>query len=504
MIDKRNAVLIVDDEPDIRELLSITLSRMHREPHCAEDLRTAYQLLENRQFQLCLTDLRLPDGSGIELVEKIQRLQIDLPVIVITAYGSMDVAIRAMKAGAFDFITKPVDLTHLRTLIDNASCLATNKTADQPLSDIIGESVAIQLLKQKISKVSRSQAPVYISGESGSGKELVARAIHRQSARAEAPFVALNCGAIPSELMESELFGHVKGSFTGAHQDKQGLFLAAEGGTLFLDEVADLPLEMQVKLLRALQEKSIRPVGAAKEIATNVRILCATHKNLQAEVERQHFRSDLFYRINVIEIAVPPLRERTEDIALITTAILKKLARGNQTIEPNITSGALATLRSYNFPGNVRELENILERAMALCESNHIDVGDLQLSHNAEICYTQNDLPLTKPMAVGAGGQTIKKRFTERNLTENSVCLVGGFNSTEGSLNLAEGFFDPAEGFFDPAEGSLDNHLEGVEKDIIINALEKNHWNRTLTAKELGISFRSLRYRLKKLGLDED
>ena len=491
MIDKRNAVLIVDDEPDIRELLSITLSRMHCEPHCAEDLTTASHLLENRQFQLCLTDLRLPDGSGIELVEKIQRLQIDLPVIVITAYGSMDVAIRAMKAGAFDFITKPVDLTHLRTLINNASSLVAKKKAAQPLSDIVGESVAIQLLKQKINKVSRSQAPVYISGESGSGKELVARAIHRQSPRVEAPFVAVNCGAIPSELMESELFGHVKGSFTGAHQDKPGLFLAAEGGTLFLDEVADLPLEMQVKLLRVLQEKSIRPVGAAKEIATNVRILCATHKNLQAEVERQHFRSDLFYRINVIEIAVPPLRERIEDIALLTESILKKLALANQTIAPNMTSGALVALQSYNFPGNVRELENTLERAMALCEGNQIDTGDLQLPDNAQICHVQNDLSLPKPTAVGAGKQRIKKRSTERNLTENSVDFI------EDSLDLDQGFFDLAE-------GSLDNHLEGVEKGIIINALEKNHWNRTSTAKELGISFRSLRYRLKKLGLDED
>lgn len=478
MANHRHSILVVDDEPDIRELLSITLSRMHCQSYCAEDLKTAYQLLAKHQFQLCLTDLRLPDGSGIELVEKIQRLEIHLPVIVITAYGSMDIAIRAMKAGAFDFITKPVDLSHLRALIDNARAVAGNPPAAQAPTPIIGESLAIQQLKQKIAKVCRSQAPVYIGGESGSGKELVARAIHQQGPRAEAPFVAVNCGAIPADLVESELFGHVKGSFTGAHQDKQGLFQAAEGGTLFLDEVADLPLAMQVKLLRVLQEKSVRPIGAHRELAIDVRILCATHKDLQREVEQQRFRSDLFYRINVINIAVPPLREHPEDIPLMATSMLQKLAASNRVAEPEISARALAALQSYRFPGNVRELENILERALALCDNSHIDSSDLQLPRHADAASIAGHAP-----SAAKAEQAESNTATERA-------------ATEGLAELAKGSL--------LAEGSLDNCLETIEKDIIVNALEKNRWNRTSTAKSLGISFRSLRYRLKKLGLSED
>ncbi len=456
-------VLIIDDEPDIRELLSITLARMGCDTYSADNVHTAYEQLRQHPIDLCLTDLKLPDGSGIEIVQEIQRHYHHIPVIVITAHGSMDIAIQAMKSGAFDFLNKPVDLAHLRTLITSAISATAAIQENEELTDIIGVSTIMQTLKGRIKKVARSQAPIYISGESGSGKELVARAIHNQSPRSEGAFIALNCGAIPSELMESELFGHIKGSFTGATQDKDGLFKSAENGTLFLDEVADLPLEMQVKLLRALQEKTIRPIGSATEIPTNVRILCATHKNLQQEVEHKKFRSDLFYRINVIELQVPPLRERMDDIDALIYFILRKIAKENKTDVIQLSSDAVAQLKSYDFPGNIRELENILERATTLCEDNIIDSDDL-LFTPARTSQAHTP-PTSQPLPVAA----IKD--TTHQLQESQ---------------------------------SLDDHLENIEKNIIINALEKNRWNRTNTAKALGISFRSLRYRLKKLGLETD
>ena len=467
MTQKR--VLIIDDEPDIRELLEITLGRMQICTDSAATIASAKQLLAQNHYDLCLTDMHLPDGKGLELVELIQQQFPRLPVAVITAHGSIDTAIESMKAGAFDFISKPVDLQTLRKLVNTA--IESSQLAPQPLAKttpIIGESKAIQDLIRSIEKLARSQAPIYISGESGSGKELVAHSIHDLGPRSNKPFIAVNCGAIPRELMESEFFGHKKGSFTGAHQDKIGLFQAAEGGTLFFDEVADLPLDMQVKLLRAIQEKSVRPVGAADEIATDVRILCATHKNLETEVNEGRFRQDLFYRLNVIQLAVAPLRERREDIALLTQHLLNKLATDIGLPTPKLSAEAQRMLDNYAFPGNVRELENILERAFTLCDSNVIDAEDLQLRGS-----DQFDPPADKSYS--------SNRSTKR--TNN--------NSVDYPARCAE-------------YSSLDEYLQDVEKEILCHSLEQAKWNKTLAAKHLGISFRSLRYRLQKLGLDDE
>ncbi|MFC3114312.1 sigma-54-dependent transcriptional regulator [Cellvibrio fontiphilus] len=467
MTEKR--ALIIDDEPDIRELLEITLGRMQICTHTADTVASAKQMLATHSYDLCLTDMRLPDGKGLEIVELIQQRYPQLPVAVITAHGSVDTAIESMKAGAFDFISKPVNLATLRKLVNTA--IEASQLAPQPLpklTPIIGQSKAIQDLIRSIEKLARSQAPVYISGESGSGKELVAHSIHDLGPRANNPFIAVNCGAIPRELMESEFFGHKKGSFTGAHQDKIGLFQAAEGGTLFFDEVADLPLDMQVKLLRAIQEKSVRPVGAAEEVTTDVRILCATHKNLEIEVKEGRFRQDLFYRLNVIQLAVAPLRERREDISLLTQHLLRKLAAEIHLPCPDISPAAQDALTHYHFPGNVRELENILERAFTLCEGNRIDVDDLQLRDATD----------------GAGFSFEKTAASSRSIPTERM-----------------GVDYPARCAEYP---SLDEYLQDVEKEILCHALEKAKWNKTLAAKHLGISFRSLRYRLQKLGLDDE
>lgn len=449
---KTNSVLVIDDEPDIRELLEITLGRMGLNTVSAANCKQAREYLAKQEFDLCLTDLKLPDGSGIDIVNVIQQLDYPLPVAVFTAHGNTDAAITAMKAGAYDFISKPVNLEQLRQLINNAvsskSQISPKGTTNQLA--FVGESQEVVKLKQQIKKLARSQAPIYISGESGSGKELVARAIHYQGPRGEGPFIAVNCGAIPTELVESEFFGHTKGSFTGAHQDKLGLFQAANGGTLFLDEVADLPLDMQVKLLRALQEKAVRPVGGQDEIRIDVRILSATHKNLQIEIDKQRFRSDLFYRINVIEVSVPPLRQRHQDIPILCDYFLEKIAAESNSEKAIISSKALKRLQAYNYPGNVRELENILERAFTLCENNLIN--ELDLSINEQVVH---------PVST----------------TDNKHNLNGQ---------------------------SLDDYLMEIEKDILLNALEQSRWNKTAAADSLGISFRSFRYRLKKLSLDEE
>ncbi|MCE3251899.1 MAG: sigma-54-dependent Fis family transcriptional regulator [Cellvibrio sp.] len=468
MTQKR--ALIIDDEPDIRELLEITLGRMQILTDSAESVASAKQFLMRNHYDLCLTDMRLPDGKGLELVELIQQQFPQLPVAVITAHGSIDTAIESMKAGAFDFISKPVDLPTLRKLVNTA--IESSQLTPQPLAKvtpIIGESKAIQDLIRSIEKLARSQAPVYISGESGSGKELVAHSIHDLGPRANKAFVAVNCGAIPRELMESEFFGHKKGSFTGAHQDKIGLFQAAEGGTLFFDEVADLPLDMQVKLLRAIQEKFVRPVGAAEEIATDVRILCATHKNLEIEVKEGRFRQDLFYRLNVIQLVVAPLRERREDIALLTQHLLHKLAADIGLPTPVLSADAQHLLENYHFPGNVRELENILERAFTLCDSNLIDAQDLQLRGQDHLI----DHPADKTYL------TTKPQIRANNSTVDYPARCAEYSS-------------------------LDEYLQDVEKEILCHALEHAKWNKTLAAKHLGISFRSLRYRLQKLGLDDE
>ncbi|MCR6651076.1 MAG: sigma-54 dependent transcriptional regulator [Cellvibrionaceae bacterium] len=454
--------LIIDDEPDICELLELTLQRMDIDTQSAGSVADAQRLIEANQYHLCLTDMRLPDGNGIDLVKLMQAKHPDVPVAVITAHGNMDTAVEAMKAGAFDFVSKPVDLAALRKLVSAAvqSSRLPDSSSQPRSSRLIGNSKAIQNLEISIRKLARSQAPVYIAGESGSGKELVARSIHELGPRAHGPFIPVNCGAIPSELMESEFFGHKKGSFTGAHQDKQGLFQAAEGGTLFLDEVADLPLEMQVKLLRAIQEKAVRPVGASAEIKTDVRILSATHKDLAKEVDKGHFRQDLFYRLNVIQLSVPPLRERKEDLPLLAQHILRKLAQEVGVPMPEISADAMEQLRHYEFPGNVRELENILERAFTLCEGNVIKGRDLQLHVTPQ--------PIAAPV----------KRPAEAGKTDHYA------RSKEYS--------------------SLDEYLAEIERDVILGALETVRWNKTVAARELGITFRSLRYRLQKLGLETD
>jgi len=444
-------VLIVDDEPDIRELLEITLSRMGLKTHSTCDYTETLAVLKEHSFDLCLTDMRLPDGSGLDIIEHVQHHHSSMPIAMITAYGCIDTATKALKAGAFDYITKPVDINRLRELVNSALKLnATKEIEDTPAENaLLGNSSLMQRLRMQIAKLARSQAPVYISGESGTGKELVARQIHQLGSRSEQPFIPVNCGAIPSELMESEFFGHKKGSFSGATDNKIGLFQAAHGGTLFLDEVADLPLSMQVKLLRALQEKTIRPVGCQQEQAVDVRVLSATHKDLNKEVAAGRFRQDLFYRLNVIELKVPALRERPEDIALLSRFFLQRLNQDNNHIE--LSQDALDKLLSYNFPGNVRELENMLERAYTLCEGNVIDSYDLNLNNAGIISQT------------------------------------------------------PAAEQTSPSAGNIDNlehHLENVERKIIMQALEETRWNRTAAAERLGLTLRSLRYRLKKLSID--
>ena len=447
-------VLIVDDEPDIRQLLDITLNRMGLNTISAANLEEARSLLAEHAPDLCLTDMKLPDGNGIGLVEHIQVHHPQLPVAMITAHGSVETAITALKAGAFDFISKPIELERLRTLVSTALKLSPVKEDEIPDDmNLIGETSAIAELREQVSRLARSQAPVYISGESGSGKEVVARLIHSRGPRSNGPFIPVNCGAIPPELMESELFGHIKGSFTGATDDNMGLFQSAKGGTLFLDEVADLPLNMQVKLLRAIQEKAVRPVGASDEIATDVRILSATHKDLAKEVAEGRFRNDLYYRINVIDLRVPALRERASDIPLLAEFLLQRIADASEQTPHTLEDAAVEALMAYSFPGNVRELENVLERACTLSSDHSISADDLKLPDGD--AYPE-------------------------------------VAATQASAWTAEAGI-----------GNLDEYLENIEREILTHALEESRWNKTAAAKLLGISFRSLRYRLKKLNLDD-
>ena len=439
-------VLIIDDEPDICELIEITLSRMGLNSRSAKNLSDALQLVDNEHFDLCLTDMRLPDGDGIEMVRYVQQKHPEIPIAVITAHGNMELAVNALKAGAFDFVSKPVDIQILRNLVSSATTLSTEDTGAvrTAKTTITGQSLAVGALLSKIAKLARSQAPVFIHGESGSGKERVARMIHEQGPRARGPFVPVNCGAIPAELMESEFFGHVKGSFTGASNDKEGMFQAASGGSLFLDEVAELPLNMQVKLLRAIQEKAVRPVGAEHEVPVDVRIISASHNDLDELVNSGRFRQDLYYRINVIELSVPSLRDRLEDIPLLTQQLLKTIAeKSGLEKAPGISREAIDALMHYSFPGNVRELENILERALALSDNNFIEKRGLAL-------YKKG------PSTAAAPGET----------------------------------------------GSRSLDLEGQEKSSILQALETTRWNKTAAAKLLGLSLRQLRYRLEKFGIE--
>lgn len=451
----KSQVLIVDDEPDIRELLELTLGRMNLETRSAQNIKEAHQLLEQFKFDLCLTDMRLPDGNGIDLVRYIQEKHTQLPCAVITAHGSMEAAIVALKAGAFDFVSKPLDVNDLRNIVRSALRVgqspATKTEAKQSGAQqkLLGISEAIEKVRALIEKLARGQAPVYIHGESGTGKELVARLIHDLGPRATGLFVPVNCGAIPEALMESEFFGHRKGSFTGAVADKDGLFKAADGGTLFLDEVGDLPLHMQVKLLRSIQEKSVRPVGSQSEIKVDVRILSATHKDLQNLVREGKFRQDLYYRLNVIELAVPSLRARPEDIPVLAEHLCKRLAASLGIPIPKLSADALSALSRYGFPGNVRELENILERAITLCDGGEINAFDLQL-----------------PVGDRTG--------------ESAATATAGPDTDE----------------------SLDAYIARIEEVAIRDALERANQNKTAAAKLLGITFRALRYKLEKLGIE--
>ncbi len=444
---QKPSVLVVDDEPDIRELLSITLQRMDLNPQTAVNVASAQRLLKTERFDLCLTDMQLPDGDGLELVKWIQQYSPNVPVAVITAHGNMETAVRALKLGAFDFVSKPLDLAGLRKLVASAIKLSGSNDADTSVFGprLLGTSIAMQQMREMIARVARSQAPVHIFGESGTGKELVAKLIHESGPRRDGPFVPVNCGAIPTELMESELFGHKRGSFTGAVGDKKGLIQSAEGGTLFLDEIADLPLHMQVKLLRVIQEKAVRPVGEQLEIGIDVRVLSATHKNLSNMVAEGKFREDLFYRVNVIEMRVPSLRERAEDVPELAEAVLRRLGRRMKITPPMLAKDALAALAVYSFPGNVRELENILERAITLSTTGEISLADIQL----------------RPTPASGGS------------------------------SLAS-----------PSAGALGDHLEEIERDAILKALEQTRFNKTAAAKVLGMSFRALRYRIKKLGIE--
>ena len=434
-------ILVVDDEPDLLELLELTLSRMGLDTVCAQNVSEAVSLLDKEPFDLCLTDMRLPDGEGLRVVEHITQKGLDVPVAVITAFGSAENAVAALKAGAFDYLAKPVALEQLRALVKQA-LKVPEKTQPASSYQLLGESQAIEQVRGLIERLAKSQAPVFVNGESGSGKELAARTIHLNGPRGEQPFVAVNCGAIPENLMESEFFGYRKGAFTGAEADRDGFFQAANGGTLFLDEVADLPLAMQVKLLRTIQEKKVRKVGATQEDPVDVRIISATHKKLAALVESGDFRQDLFYRLHVIELAMPSLREMREDIPLIANAILTKLSRG---VVAQLEPEAVAALERYPFPGNVRELENILERGLSLAaDPQHITAEDLHLTPLAE---------------------------------ESDAAVPPG------------------------EKWPLQDYLDRVERAAINEALEKTRYNRTAAAKLLGITFRAMRYRMERLGI---
>jgi two-component system response regulator PilR (NtrC family) len=452
------AVLVVDDEADIRELLVVTLSRMGVDAETASNVAEAKLALERRAFDLALTDMRLPDGGGLDVLRHIAEHYGNTPVAVITAYGSTENAVAALKAGAFDYIAKPIKLEQLRPLVMSALKLpkpvhsrrvAIGEVPQPGTPRLLGESAPIQRAREMIGRLARSQAPVYITGESGSGKEVAARLIHAGSSRADGPFVAVNCGAIPENLMESEFFGYRKGAFTGADSDRAGYLHAAQKGTLFLDEVGDLPLAMQVKLLRVIQEKKFRRLGDTAEEGIDLRIISATHRSLSEQVEAGEFRQDLFYRLNVIELKMPSLREIPEDIPLIMKQVLERLARQNAVAVPQVTDEAMNALRRYAFPGNVRELENILERALALCSDNAIRESDL---------YLTQALPREKAAAL---------------------------DGTLGTRGLP-----------------LHDFLDQVEREVIMKALESTRFNKTAAAKLLGITFRSLRYRLDRLGID--
>ncbi|MBJ8420149.1 sigma-54-dependent transcriptional regulator [Acinetobacter courvalinii] len=475
MATKQPLVLLVDDEEDLCLLMQMTLARMGIKTHIAYRVEQAKKFFTEFQYDACLTDLNLPDGNGLDLVKHVTQNYPNTPIAVLTAYGNMDIAIAALKAGAFDFVSKPVNQMHLDQLIQKAlnRPQPEQEAAETALENklLIGRSAPIQQLRIALKKIARSQAPVFITGESGTGKEVVANLVHRLSNRSEGPFIAINCGAIPTELMESELFGHKKGSFTGATQDKQGLILSAHGGSLFLDEIAELPLNMQVKLLRAVQEKKIRPVGSDQEIDVDFRVISASHQDLELLVQQGRFRQDLFFRIHVMDLVLPPLRERGQDILLLANHFIQKISQEWEVSVKTLSSRAEQFLLQQYFPGNVRELRNIIERAITLSDDETIDLAHLQTAP------LRSSIANPTPAFANAPAEEIETPQHSASPTMSSKKL--------------------------PPEG-LERYLENIEKEILLNALNLTHWNRTLAAKKLGMTFRSLRYRLKKFGLDTE
>ena len=479
-MNKQPLVLLVDDEEDLCALMQMTLARMGIATHCAYRIEQAKQLLQQHRYDACLTDLNLPDGHGLDLVQYVSQHFNALPIAVLTAYGNMDIAIHALKAGAFDFVSKPINQLHLEQLLQKAlnhPIKPVNDDEDHRLENklLIGRSLPIQHLRTTLKKIARSQAPVFITGESGTGKEVVANLVHRLSNRCEGPFIAINCGAIPSELLESELFGHKKGSFSGATQDKQGLILSAHGGSLFLDEIAELPLNMQVKLLRAVQEKKVRPVGSEHEIDVDFRVISASHQDLESLVKQGKFRQDLFFRIHVMDLELPPLRERGQDILLLAKHFIQKVCEEWDIPLKTLSERAQAFLLEQYYPGNVRELRNMMERAITLSDDQSIDLAHLQ---TAPFRYAQ----------------------LNNNVDSPSSNVSSAYVSTLEQIEPSSTGTSPQKL---PREG-LEQYLEKVEKEILLNALNITHWNRTLAAKKLGMTFRSLRYRLKKFGLDTE
>ncbi|HRH18274.1 MAG TPA: sigma-54 dependent transcriptional regulator [Aquabacterium sp.] len=505
-------LLVIDDEPDLRTLYELTLLRDGHDVETAGCVEDACQLISEHRFDAIITDMRLPDGTGLDVLRHLERLSRTEKAIVITAHGSAENAVEALKAGAFDYLTKPVDLKQFRSVVAGAveakdtpppslkdltglkglksakdtrpepplaTAAAQTPAAPEPvrpivanqaaLSRLIGESGAIRQVRSLIEKVSRSMAPVLLWGESGTGKELVARAIHDVSVRKDQPFIAVNCGAIPEQLLEAEFFGYRKGAFTGAQDDREGFFQAARGGTLFLDEIGDLPLSMQSKLLRAIQERAVRPVGAIAELPVDVRIVSASHKDLGAEVQAGRFRQDLFYRLNVIQIALPALRERLDDLFLICEQVLRRIASESDLPQvPQLMPSAQQALQRYPFPGNVRELENILHRAVALSAGHAIEAEDLGLNGNKPAALEDTRWPPTQPLSLPA-------------------------EPAEAAT--------PASDTTPPLPSDLVGHLDQVERDILVRALEKNRLNRTATATSLGLSLRQMRYRMARLGI---
>ncbi len=480
-------ILVVDDEADLRELLEITLLKMGLDVDSAESLGTARACLQQHDYALVLTDMRLPDGVGIDLVREIAAGQHNIPVAVITAFGSADNAVIALKAGAFDYLSKPVRVDQLRQMVQSALGPWRSSSSAEPRGDIVasplrllGQSDAIRTVQMQIVRLARSMAPVAITGESGSGKELAARDIHHQSARASKPFIAVNCGAIPEALMEAEFFGYRKGAFTGATEDRDGFFQAANGGTLLLDEVADLPLAMQVKLLRAIQERRVRKVGATVEEPVDVRLISATHQDLAACVEQNRFRQDLYYRLNVIELRVPPLRERRGDIGLLADVILQRLATTPDQ-RAVLSEQALTALCAYTFPGNVRELENILERALAFANDGVIEWSDLFLK-GASVPVLQPHFATPVHVLVPSPQEAFSDGQRAMATQDEKISVV------------------PAD---DALPSSLPDYLDDIERGVIRRALSKTRFNRTQTADLLGISVRQLRYRMQRLAIHE-